>query len=88
VKRQLYTLGDNVGDAVASLGLDADGLACVCITSAGGLEGTMQEIWIFGKPALRVLGELALAAQHLKEELPEITPHVLPIPIDTPGEVG
>lgn len=88
MKRQLFPLGDKVGDPVASLGLDGDGLACVCITSPGGQEGTMEEIWIFGKPALRVLGELALAAQHIKEEVPEITPHVLPIPIDTGDEVG
>jgi hypothetical protein len=87
MKRQIFALGDRTSDPVASLGLDSDGLTCVCITAAG-VDAGPQEIWIFGKSALRRLGELALAAQQVQEQEPENTPNFLQPPIDTDGEVG
>lgn len=77
-RRQLFDLGD----AVAILGPDADGLCCLCIVQGHGPEAERPptEVWVFGKQSLRVLGEIALAAQRFHEDGVHtmIQPHLVP----------
>jgi hypothetical protein len=63
--RQLFDLGD----AVAILEPDEEGSAAVCILARG-----QNEVWIFGKHNISVLGAVALAAQRFIEPPPGDVP--------------